>query len=449
MYIPKHIESLFRSKEIVQTEKDLSSSIQQLQDALAVGNTCKQELLRLKNSASEAMESYVNEIITTVGELKENTKASLDKLFKNSDAVIEKQNEKIDIDLSKAEHVLNITKRANDTANKAQKYVCNILATSTANHCKVLTERLSYPDVKSVCFTPLVSCKNLFQCMLKYNLLGTFNIVQPNKVLNSRTIEIHENNDRHICNIVGSCILSDGTILLTDRNNHRLKRLNLHRSSVCDHLDLPEGVQTPWSVCAMDKDQAAVTLPSLKQVQFVYIGEKMKSTGTVKLDYQCYGIAYHGGELFVSERYSKVHVYSETMKFERKIDLSHSEVRSIYQMCIWNMIVSNYGGMLYIADARNGLIKVDTKTGNIVDQFAMEKLSQSVTDACEDGRGNLFLCGETFHNVLQISENGEKVSEVIAKGGVDEFPQTLCFDKSSNELFISSRNQIVVVIFAQ
>lgn len=440
---------MFRSEEIVQAEKDLFSAIQELQNALAIGNRCKQELLRIKNGASEAMESYVNEIIATVGELKENTKASLDKLFQNIDAGIEKQNEKIDIDLSKAEHVLNITKRANDTANKAQKYVCNILATSTADHCKVLTERLSYPDVKSICFTPLVSCKNLFQRMLKYNSLGTFNIVQPNKMLSTRTIEIHENNDRHICSIVGSCILSDGTVLLTDRNNHRLKRLNLHRSSVCDHLDLPEGVQTPWSVCAMDKDQAAVTLPSLKQVQFVYIGEQMKSTGTIKLDYQCYAIAYHGGELFVSERYSKVYVYSDTMELKRKFDLTQSEVRSIYQMCIWNMVVSNNGGMLYIADARNGLKKVDTKTGNIVDQFSMEKLSQCVTDACEDGRGNLFLCGETFHNVLQISENGEKVSEVIVKGDIGAFPQTLCFDKSSYKLFISSRNKIVVVTFAK
>lgn len=448
MYIPEHLNELFQSDEIRRAEMNLAIAIEHLKDELVLRNKCKTELKDIKDKAANAMEIYIKEIHSTVEELKKEVSASLEKLIGDVDAEIESQISEMETNLSTAEEALEDTKRAsNDGCNESQQYVCGRMADAAARDCKIVNERLCCPSVHSITFKPYLSCENLFRPLLQYKSFGVFIIEQNNAKSRSRRNKrmgnVHMAVDKQTSCIIGSCSLSDDSILLTDTSNHRLKRIVPNQLVVSDHLDLPAGYDTPWSVCATSQLEAAVTLPDTKQVQFVSIEKTMEKTRTMSLDYRCYGIAYNHGELYVSDRHTTVFVYTIAGKPLRQFSKDKSADRLFSN--IHNMTVSECESVLYVADSVGKLIAIDTKTGHKVWQYTAADLD-GARGVCVDGRGSVFVCGYDSHNLLQISESGEKIVEVLTKIDGILYPRSVCFSRDRTELVVTSTDDKITMV---
>jgi len=143
----------------------------------------------------------------------------------------------------------------------------------------------------------------------------------------------------------------------------------------------------------------------------ISLGQTMKAMRSFKVDLDCCGIAYHDGELFIANTTS-VYVYDITGTKLRKLTRNKRGVTLFSN--IYNLAVSASGRKLFVADTNNGVVAVDSKTGRKVWQYKADDLVNA-SDVCIDGRGSVFICGGNSHNVLEFSEEGERLGETVRK----------------------------------
>ncbi|XP_053397409.1 uncharacterized protein LOC123551874 isoform X1 [Mercenaria mercenaria] len=217
-------------------------------------------------------------------------------------------------------------------------------------------------------------------------------------------INVKLTTDRCRCYISGSCFISDGSLLLADSNNNRLKHVNISTATVKDHLDLDA---VPNVVCQISDDEAAVSL-SNNTIQFVSLVDKMATTRQLKLHHTCFGLAYMNGRLFISDFCSAVYIHDMTGTMLHKItaDRSGNEMFSSSR----HISLSTNRDRVYIADEDKGVITLDTQ-GNYVSTFTDPDVVYSWS-VCTDGRGNIFI-SSAESDIVQISEETNRKLGVL------------------------------------
>ncbi|XP_053401617.1 uncharacterized protein LOC123549093 isoform X2 [Mercenaria mercenaria] len=122
--------------------------------------------------------------------------------------------------------------------------------------------------------------------------------------------------DSQLCDINCICILGDGTFVISDYRNDKLKRLGKN-FEVTDSISL-DG--SPISLCTTEQNEVAAALREQKKVQFVSCGKTFSLGDSFKTDLRCTGLYFDSkySELYVScgakwqgDQQSKVNVYKK------------------------------------------------------------------------------------------------------------------------------------------
>lgn len=113
------------------------------------------------------------------------------------------------------------------------------------------------------------------------------------------------------CNIVSACILQDGTVVIADYNNKKLKHLAGSTYTIDDIVDLRK---LPWQLCALPNQAVAVSCPFANTVQTVSTEGKLKKRRKIKFPFQCWGLSYSNGTLYVSDDNKSMYMYTVTGK---------------------------------------------------------------------------------------------------------------------------------------
>lgn len=108
------------------------------------------------------------------------------------------------------------------------------------------------------------------------------------------------------------------------------------------------------------------------------------------------------------------------------------------------MAASENGCMLFVADWKKGLIAVERESGRRLWCYAGFDLIWA-TGVCLDGRGGVFVCGWGSDNVLQYSEGGKKIGEVVTPANRIEDPWSVCFLTDSSTLVVTQSNNDEIV----
>lgn len=455
LYIPDCLPELFQPEKTRQAEKVLYAAKEDLKTELALTNERKVKLKELKDKANTTMGQFIDKMLVQIEEVKKKTSASLNKMLREETKNIDEKRYELENFILQAEKNLNDLKRAiSDSCNQSEQYVCSVIAETTALKCNILNKRLNCPHVKSIGFEPHFACTTFLERLGLYQQIGHMSINNESagnqntryKIKDIQKVKI--TNETRWSNITGSCCLPDGTILITDTICHCLKRLSLLSLSTYESLDFQGGDRTPWSVCAISPQVAAVSLPDLKQVQFVYVGKKLEKTKTLQLKYACYGIAFHMGELFLCDNGSTVYVYTTSEKLLRKLTLGRSGYGFMsYGWFSWvvNIAVSGNGRLLYLADQERGLLAINTQNGNQVWQYNETPLKRA-TGVCQDGHGSVFVSGMDSHNVVQINECGKKLAEIATIANLVEKPISVCCLSDENGLIITTHGTAVAIV---
>ena len=413
------------------------------------------------DDAGKKLETFTEQVINTITELKQQTQTKLDVLRQELEQLLSDQTTSLTKELNEAKLVLEKTKRATtDSNNPSQQIVCSSLAVIVTHTCLEVNKRLECPDITNISFLPHFTHEKLFGSLLTYTSLGEFKALHRVKLDNAtQTIKVEEvtrnivvtkagpytitkveavninlTGDKSGSVIYESCSLQDGTILLADYTSVCIKRVSPLATSLSDSLKLPDA---PLAICNINEQEAVVTLYTKQQVQMISLGPTMKATQSFKVDFYCRGIAYHGAELFITDS-TTVYVYNLTGKRLRQFSRDHNSGLCMFSH-IYNIAVSASGRVVFIADGNNGLIAVDSTSGCKVWQYNAGDLVNA-SGVCIDGCGSVFVCGSDSHNVLQFNETGERLGEIVSQTDGVVYPLSVCFDKTKSTLVVAKQD---------
>ncbi|XP_053381080.1 uncharacterized protein LOC128549051 isoform X2 [Mercenaria mercenaria] len=322
-YIPEFLQSNTRISPAKTTLKKLESIATTLKAHYESFQRGKQELVKRKATTLENIRKFRKEINERLDELEKNTVTDTEVRYKAFISKLEEEMEILEInraniqsardklvsaDNNVSQNFVNATKGRN-IANKAEKCI-------EVSKSQLPIEDIDFrPDLRlSALLQELPALGNVTQRETRkikqvtsvkqvsgqknekskyYNVSSTQQEALL-KVKGSKKYCVKVQSDIEGCDIVSACTLEDGTILLSDYNNSKLKRLDSSTYTVIDYCDLPG---EPWQVCSINKHQAAVCLPSEQEVHFISLSNRMTLTNKITTDFHCFGLANAGGNL--------------------------------------------------------------------------------------------------------------------------------------------------------
>lgn len=400
-----------------------------MEKALQFKEDCLTKILKIVEAAKIKLEKYAEQLTSIITDLKQKTETKLESLRLQLEKSLAKQMLLLDEEYNIAEKVHKKLKHVvSESKHRSQQIVCSGRASEIAKTLQDSVKNLKMPDVSELFFEPHASVKELVRNLSDFSSLGSFPQKPLRRIHSKVRADITLLDDNFTSWISSLCVASNGNVLLVDRNNS-LKRFSPQENRVSRYLRF---TGKPYSVCVINDMEAAVTMTGQSKVYFVFIKKKMHVTSTLDLTFECRGIAFHNENLFVSD---KTTVYILTRRGEELRRIT-SDMSENFFSHINNMTVGLSGQTLFVADDNNGLVAVDIQSGNKLWHYTDDDLKRA-TGVCHDGNGSIFVCGWDSHNVLQITEKGEKVGEIIGKADGLTLPWALCFAPSSSTLFVS------------
>ncbi|XP_045213460.2 uncharacterized protein LOC123564161 [Mercenaria mercenaria] len=260
--------------------------------------------------------------------------------------------------------------------------------------------------------------------------------------------------DTSICDINGSCVMSDGSILLTDWNNTNIKYLN-QTYQLTNTCDLP-GI--PWAICCSGRDEVAVSLHFLQKIQFVSLNEgNMKLTFSFKVNQKCRGVACAGNKIFVScggggilEGRGQVHMFTREGTILKTFKLD-TMGRNLFS-CPQHMTVSDDGEFLYTADKHSGVVRIDLQMTIPAEIYlsAVESKTEEAKGICLIGDSDIVMCDFILNTVdvhNNIERDGASFQTLLDRNDDICNPQSLCYNRNKKQLVVTSGNTNFIQVF--
>ena len=259
----------------------------------------------------------------------------------------------------------------------------------------------------------------------------------PNlKVQTSSEIDVKSSKDSSPPWITGCDIMQDGSIITCDCNNNKIKHLD-------SSFTLKESIslQTrPCGVSAVNKNMAIITLPSLKQVQYIEVIPRLKTGRTIQLDKTCWGVHVAGKEIYITAHDNTLRGHKGEV---RVLDFDGNMIRRIgmnqdgsYMFdCPHYLTVSPSSRNIYVSDYRLSKVWCLNSDGGIVYQYKDPDL-RGPRGMCIDAEDNLLVCYTESHNVEIVTAAGRKHSTLLTAHDDLQYLYSIAYRHSDASLIV-------------
>ncbi|XP_060566302.1 uncharacterized protein LOC132725227 [Ruditapes philippinarum] len=265
----------------------------------------------------------------------------------------------------------------------------------------------------------------------------SFNI-KDNPILkkSQKDITIKGNGDKQTVSINGICQLFDGTIILCDRANNKLKKLN-ENYSITEEFKL---VSSPSGICLTGKTEVAVKLKD-HTLLFVSIKDKFNETHFIKIQGgDTVGIASICNEIWCFTG-TDIKVYNRWGTIIKTFN-NESFVGTIFNPVGKEPVpVATDGAFIYVSDLGNKVACLD-REGNVWSVMESKRL-RLVRKACIASKDIICIAGYTSGNVMMFDGKGKCLGELV--DGLME-PDSLCYDNKKQQLLIGYRDLNILTI---
>lgn len=287
--------------------------------------------------------------------------------------------------------------------------------------------------------------ETLHDCVLKatYIALPRYKIILQNSSNTGPTVEgiidvnVKVQGDYDRCKIIGITQLPDGTILICDNNNKKLKRLDQHWQ-VRDYCPLDSA---PWGICCTGTNEVAVKLLD-SYVQFISVGTTLLKTRNIEISSGgVLGIECISSELWVSQSYG-INVYSMSGSLVKS---NIVPLGTTFAACPQE-IAGTDDENVYVSGCQNKIICLD-KEGSLKAVFR-DKCLRWTRGVCVMNDDIVCAAGFDSNNIVIFrTTDGECLGELAgAAEGIQE-PLTLCFDNKGSNLIVGCNdNNMIKVI---
>ncbi|XP_060597164.1 uncharacterized protein LOC132751072 [Ruditapes philippinarum] len=434
--IPDIVDKAHSTQDIKTLNKKLKD-LKQLKEKFIVAKRAqREELKKSKFNALREIKNYRQELDAILDNIEENSIAEIEKIFQEVDSELLQDNTITEDEIARLEQSLNDLKQSE--GNMAQQFVSMKISSSYISKMNDATfpEKSNFETKITINVDPKI--KSTLQ-----NLKTFGPAVRPSTKPKVWAVECIKDLDIHLQSevqplVYGTCITTDGFLLIADYRNNRLKRADIQNMIIKDHCSLPG---SPYGVCCTSDSEAAVSLGD-RSVQFVSLHSQLLLTRKTKFNHLCFGIACNEQKLYLTDLGSSLYIYDLTGTLMHVVSRDNNG-RIIFSGSR-HIAFSDVDDKMFVASWEDGLISLDGK-GNYCQTLTDPELNK-VSSVCNDGSGTLFVSGYSPNNEIQFGRDMKKMFEVIKQSDGIRNIQSVCFDKRKRALVIAGDSCNVVKV---
>ncbi|KAL4230391.1 hypothetical protein ACF0H5_010773 [Mactra antiquata] len=434
--IPDMLNILFNLSESQQTQDHL----RQMMVCLTTLDKSKDALLKtLKTAKKEAIqqiEIFQNALHAILRKAAESSRHEVEEAYNNLENEILQDKQS----LYNTNVVLQDTdkKLSKTVANRAQRFVSTNVAKKNIKEAEKIKQKMDAQKDTQLLFRPN-------QPLMKYikdlQDIGNVQVLKKKKhdlykLRESKDINVKVTSDAIDCWSPGCCITNTNKLIVTDYANKKLKHVHMQAMTVVEALKLDSH---PVGVCCVNDQEVAITCNSPNKIQFVSVQDKMIPTRHIDVVYTCIGIATKNDKLYVTSQISSLHVYDMTGTMLKIIATDNCGNKLFTKGK--HISINESGTKIVVADLNNGLVCFDGE-GNYI-----STVNGNLFGVCFDNRGNVFVTDSASHNVVQYTEDGQKVGTVVKGRDGLKLPVSVSYHPGLNRLFVTQWKSNVMKMY--
>ncbi|XP_053388204.1 uncharacterized protein LOC128551382 [Mercenaria mercenaria] len=446
VYCLKCIATEHRACESVKNIEDVTTpfvqqnEIQGLQDEakaiheqLIAANKKKQKNVgsfeEQRNEILRNIQDIERNIIDHIGKLKREAVESLNKRYSEINREMESE---ITLTANTITDVDKLTSMLQSVSNMdaRQQFVQVKLIQRTVKDAKKLFEESESQGTRVARFTENADVKTVLMTATELGRLETMNKTQKlptpkqHKMKSKKEIKVSMPNDSIDCYIFDTCQLHDGTIILTDYLNQKVKWLDMNYNIKC-HCVLNA---RPRDICCTTQNEVAVKMDNCK-VQFISVDGSLALLRDISIQDGVYwGMVYIAGDLWVSTG-SGIKVYSRSGTLMKSISNNVNGQR------IFKSSLAVSGENVIVTDNRDGAVCLG-RDGTVKSELRDGRL-KNTQGVCVSSDGTVFLSGRNSHNIVMFSGDGNCKGELLTQEMGLTYPGSLYYDNKRNCLILT------------
>ncbi|XP_053390773.1 uncharacterized protein LOC128553625, partial [Mercenaria mercenaria] len=442
--IPDIIDSKFQTTDVDKLHQKLQVMKIMMEKIMKTRQRLTEDLKKSKTEAVMAIKTFRNDMETILEQVEKESIKELEMKFKEEESKLLEEKKKAQIELDRLKQSVNDLKKSE--GNKAQQYVSVKMSLQSITKTEDISSSLQTNIDANISFSFDPAILDFLQQLKTFGLVrhvSTTDLRSPRanvySVKRNENLNIRSQNDKNTCRVFGSCLTEDGSLLLADFSNNKIKRADIVNISVTDYCCVSAG---PYGVCCTCKIEAAVCLNN-KTIQFVSLGKQMITTRQIKLNHYCFGIAYKGDNLYITDNARSLYIHDVTGNVLQTVTQDNGQYLSSHPRTVAFSYVDD---KVFVASWIKGLVIIDGH-GKNCQTFTDSELNVA-SGVCTDRRGNLFVSGYKSNNVIQIGRDGKKIGVVVKSSDELVKPESICFDTRQCKLLITQRDNYTVKVIS-
>lgn len=264
------------------------------------------------------------------------------------------------------------------------------------------------------------------------------------KVISRTKVKVKTEGDKNLPRVSGCVFIDDGSLILCDSGNNKLKLLD-------NRFDIKEILQLsaePWDIAVVNETTVTVTLLNANKLQFVQVVPSLENKETIKLPTMCWGVEVVADEIFVNcnndDGEGQIKVLNMDGTENRVIIPNYLDDYKRFKGP-YNFAVSRKSGNIFVSDYRGNIETCMTPTGNILYQYEDPQFN-GPRGVIVDSEDNLIVCSYRAFNLHVINANGVKHRTLIASEYKPMKPWCVAYRNKDNKLVIGCAGKDLLVI---
>lgn len=239
--------------------------------------------------------------------------------------------------------------------------------------------------------------------------------------------------DKENCWFTGIAYMSNGHIILVDRNNNKLKTVNAKYQVVSE----TELENQPFGITTMSPTEVAVTIPRENRIDIFKVGASLTLTKSIKISDRGYGITFAANKFAVAcACASPPSIKIIDVDGEEKQNLCPDDNYIPMFFRPWYVKMDATGGMMYITDCHRS--HVTCVSGTVMKKYVYKDNSLNSPrglHVTKDGR--IIVCGFGSDNVQILDKDGDLISDVLNRTDDVIGPQDIALSTTEDKMIIT------------
>jgi hypothetical protein len=347
--VPEFVQINQSQAQTKKTLEDLNVENANLKKMLETRIHERERLMNDKQKALLKLKEFRKEIEM---KLNKHEQTSTEQIESKCNVIAEKINAEIkvlEISQKDVEHAEDKMVSCDDDNNISQAFVSSKIGQrAIGDAIKCREEKASKQHVIHIEFK---RNEKILTCLNETENLG--NLCQSNeiyKVKKKRTFNVRHQSDTQTCNIFSACELGNGSIILADNINKKLKRIDSKFTNT-DVCELPE---SPYQICTVNTHDVAAISGNRQIIYFVSFAKEPRRTKEINIEHKAFGIAYALSNLYLADSRTTVFVYD--MNGTKRQQFTNDQTEQPLFNSIYSLTVSTDGSRIYVADAKFGIV---------------------------------------------------------------------------------------------